>query len=101
MGIEYSLPHSKVVEKTKPDDTSPEAMLALAEKNYEEANKPPFEFTPRKLSEIEEEMIINTIKYYEGNVPKIAESLGVSTKTVYNKVDALGINLDEFRNIQP
>lgn len=38
------------------------------------------------LSEMEKELIINTLDRYEGNLSLVAEKLGVSRQTLYNKI---------------
>lgn len=42
---------------------------------------------PRKLAEVEKEYILSTLKYFNGNKSKTATSLGITLKTLYNKLN--------------
>ena len=43
--------------------------------------------TPRTLREIEMQVIYQTLERLGGNKPKAAEELGISLKTLYNKLN--------------
>lgn len=43
-------------------------------------------FIPVKLSELERAAIINALKFHNGNKTKAAESLGITIKTIYNRI---------------
>ncbi len=43
------------------------------------------------LSEVEKQMIINTIKLYKGNISKVAKSLGLSRGALYRRLDKYNI----------
>jgi transcriptional regulator with PAS, ATPase and Fis domain len=42
---------------------------------------------PQKLSDIEREHILNTLQYFNGNKSKTSTALGVTLKTLYNKLN--------------
>jgi len=42
--------------------------------------------TPRPLGEVEKEMILTAVSFYEGNIQKAAASLGISRNTLYRKM---------------
>lgn len=49
----------------------------------------------KSISEIEREELIAALWHFDGRTDKVAESLGVSVRTVQNKI--LRYDLDEFR----
>lgn len=56
-----------------------------------EDNTPP-PFVPTTLDENEEAFIRQTLNYYQGNIKKAAENLGVSRTTLYNKFKKYNID---------
>lgn len=42
---------------------------------------------PVKLEHVERLVIEKTLRLYQGNKPRTAESLGISLKTLYNKLN--------------
>ncbi len=47
-------------------------------------------FVPRTLFEVEKEFIFKTLDYLEGNKTKTAKTLGITVKTLYNKLHSYG-----------
>ena len=45
------------------------------------------------IADMEKEMIVDSIRFHGGNKTKAALSLGITTKTIYNKMEAYGIPL--------
>jgi DNA-binding NtrC family response regulator len=44
-------------------------------------------FIPTKLADLEKAAIINALKFHNGNKTKVAESLGITIKTIYNRIE--------------
>lgn len=53
-------------------------------------------FIPIKLSELERAAIINALKFHNGNKTKAAESLGITIKTIYNRIHDYQIDTSPF-----
>lgn len=50
-------------------------------------------WTPGKtLDEVEKDVILHALKYCEGNRTKVSSMLGITTKTLYNKLERWGMN---------
>lgn len=45
----------------------------------------------KTISEVEREMIIERLEFYEGNKTQAALSLGITIKTLYNKLHQFGL----------
>lgn len=43
-----------------------------------------------KLYDIEKEVILKALRFYQGNKTKTAESLGIAARTLYNKLEEYG-----------
>lgn len=53
--------------------------------------KPDIPFDPEMtLAEVEEEHVLNMVKYYKGDKIQVAEALGITVKTLYNKLHTYG-----------
>lgn len=44
------------------------------------------------LADCEKKIIIEALRFYQGNKSRTADALGVTVKTIYNKMEAYGIN---------
>ena len=51
--------------------------------------------SPSTLKDVEEQHIRELLDRYQGNRQKVADALGISVRTMYRKLKALGINKDE------
>lgn len=57
-------------------------------------------WTPGKtLAQLEKEIFSYALKLYNNNKDLVAESLGVSTKTVYNKLERYAKELEEDKKL--
>lgn len=56
------------------------------------------EFEALTLHELEKQHIINSLEYLNGNKTKAAKSLGITVKTLYNKLHSYGIIGDKNNN---
>lgn len=64
----------------------------------EAAERQPIELSmPMAKARKEKEMILACLQSYGGNFSKAAKALGIHRATLYSKVDALGISVDQFR----
>ncbi|KAA0259504.1 sigma-54-dependent Fis family transcriptional regulator [Deferribacter autotrophicus] len=65
----------------------------------DEDKKISFELKGRSIADVERELILNTLKDVGGNRTKAAEILGITVRTLRNKLNeyrAQGINVDEY-----
>jgi DNA-binding NtrC family response regulator len=52
------------------------------------------------LSRVEQAYLETALKTHQGDVNKIAESMGITSRAVYGKLKKYEINLAEFRNLK-
>ena len=64
-----------------PTDFSPDVNSSAARKNLE----------GRKISDVEQELIQRTLEHFKGDKRASAESLGISLKTLYNRLREYGV----------
>jgi two-component system NtrC family response regulator len=60
-------------------------------------NELPVQSPIASLDDIEKDHILKAIKFFEGNKTKVAEALGVTKKTLYNKIYKWGLEQELIR----
>lgn len=89
----YILAEGTIIEKLHLDQNIQNAeVLPVVEKV--EAKKP-VEFIPVTLEELERTHIMSTLENLGGNKTKTAKVLGITVKTLYNKLHSYGIEFDK------
>lgn len=76
----------------KGDRITPEAFPPNLQGPAGAAKHQPMVSAGRNLKEMEREMILNTLSSLEGNRTKTAETLGISRRTLQNKLKEYGVN---------
>jgi DNA-binding NtrC family response regulator len=55
------------------------------------------DFVPETLEDVYRRLALKTLAYFDGNKTQTAQSMGITLKTLYNKLHDWGI-MDEHRN---